>query len=85
MKSKILKIPTPLLLSFWQKATESVENKAEEVQNEERKCYVCYSCSRVDHAQSIMCQGEGENQCMVSTTSQFKMHFLHIAMGLQTF
>ena len=85
MKHKNLKRPTSLLISSWQGATDSVENKAEEVQNEERKCYVCYSCSRVETSQSILCQGEGENQCMVRTTSQFKMHFLHIAMGLQTF
>merc|ERR1712021_91991 len=45
-------------------ATDSVEKKAEEVQNEERKCFVCYSCSRAETSQSILCQGEGENQCM---------------------
>ena len=44
---------------------DSSENKAMEQKNEERRCYVCYSCPRVEKSQSILCQEEGENQCMV--------------------
>lgn len=28
------------------------------------KCFVCYSCSRVESSQSLTCQ-EDDNQCMV--------------------
>ena len=46
-------------------AVDSSENKAMEQKKEERRCYVCYSCPRVEKSQSILCQEEGENQCMV--------------------
>ena len=35
-----------------------------------QKCYVCYSCSRVETSQSLSCQ-KGMNQCIVSKRIYF--------------
>ena len=39
----------------------------------ERKCFVCYSCKRVETSQSVPCS-EDEDQCMVSTPSKKKYY-----------
>ena len=43
------------------------EEEQPAIQNEERKCFVCYSCSRVETSQSLLCP-EGLNQCMVKNS-----------------
>ena len=55
------------------KDSSSTSSSAVAAASVERKCFVCYSCKRVETSQSVPCS-EDEDQCMVSTPSKKKYY-----------
>ena len=65
---KMLTLAALLILAFIAPEVNSNELKAKEGQSHNRRCFVCYSCKRVERSQSLECP-ENEQQCMVRYTS----------------